>query len=245
MSWCLKLGRAAGVDVYLHWTFFLAPIFVVYSCRSVDWVVISLAMVLMLAFFGCIVLHEFGHALAARRFAIQTRCIVITPIGGLAMLEKTRITPLQELLITLAGPAVNLAIAGILLVYLLVTGKQLVPAGNLAGFTAFPQVLMIANAGLFLFNLLPAFPMDGGRVLRSALAMIIDFHRATIIAVGLGRAIALVFVVVGVYLYDFAFGILGVFIFLAAGIELAASRAAVVSELRYLEPQLPFQSDKS
>lgn len=241
VTFCFRIGRAAGIDIRLHWSFFLAPLYIYFEYRELGTAIVSLLLVLMLAVYVCILLHEYGHALAARYFGIKTKDIIITPIGGLARLVRMPIQPMQELLITIAGPAVNLVIAGLFFCYLALNGESLALANEEKGIAAFPQVMMWANIVLFLFNLIPAFPMDGGRILRSGLAFFLDHRRATKVAVIVGRILALVFIATAVAYGDVMLGIVGAFVFMAAGMESAAANAAVVSESRYEEPEIPFQ----
>ena len=144
--------------------------------------------------FACVVLHELGHALAAGRYGIRTHDITLLPIGGLARLERMPEKPSQELVVALAGPAVNVAIAVVLGVVLTALHRP-IAAGVERG--AIPEWLLAINVAMLLFNLIPAFPMDGGRVLRALLALRLPFTRATEIATGVGQAFALVFGTVG------------------------------------------------
>lgn len=227
MGWQLKIGRAAGIDVFVHWTFVFAPIYVVYSCWETGWAMIGVMLVLLLCFFACVLLHEFGHALAAKQLGIKTLDIIITPIGGLARLVgMSRNHPWQEFLITLAGPAVNLFLCLLFLVYLVATSQNLMPTS----IAAFPQILFWANLALFLFNLVPAFPMDGGRILRSLLAIFVPYNTATMIAGNLGRVLAILFVVTGLYRSEFPFVLIGIFVFFAATAEIQFTRDATDSD---------------
>lgn len=242
LTFCFRLGRVAGIDIRLHWSFFLAPLTIYLQYRQFGAAIISLLLVLMLAVFVCILLHEYGHALTARYFGVKTQDIIITPIGGLARLVRMPLNPVQELLITIAGPLVNLAIAGLFFIYLLIRGEPLSLNNEAESIAAFPQLMMWANLVLFLFNLIPAFPMDGGRILRSSLAIFLDYQRATKAAALVGRILAVCFLAAAVfYFQDFMLGILGVFVFLAAGIESEAALASGVSESRYDEPPVPFE----
>lgn len=192
MGRSLKVGSVAGIRIQVHWTFALIIAWVllasVASGGSFLAAVSSVGFVLVL--FGCVVLHELGHAMAARYFGIATRDITLLPIGGVARLERMPRKPTQELVVALAGPAVNVVIAAILLAILL-------PTVGLNGLAAVPmqsggflQQLLVVNVILVVFNMLPAFPLDGGRVLRALLAMVLGFGRATRVAAGIGQVCA-------------------------------------------------------
>jgi Zn-dependent protease/predicted transcriptional regulator len=200
MNWSFRIGRWFGIDVFVHFTFVLVLGFLAFAhwmagrelARVVEGVLFFLAL------FGCVLLHEFGHALMARRYGVQTRDIILLPIGGVARLERIPAVPRQEFWIALAGPAVNLVIAGVLALFLTVAQAwqpvaQLSPTAG-----GFAERLLLANGFLIAFNLLPAFPMDGGRVLRALLAMRLGFARATRIAATLGQGMAFLFALVGV-----------------------------------------------
>jgi Zn-dependent protease len=212
MSW--KLGRVSGIDIYLHPTFLLILLFPQVTGGGV------LGLPLILAAFGCVLLHEFGHALMARRFGIGTEDITLYLIGGVARLSRMPRSPGAELLIALAGPAVNLAIAvglfglGILGLF----GPY--PTASLLGVFTFN--LMAINVMLLLFNLIPAFPMDGGRVLRALLSGWIGRLRATETAAGIGRVLAVLFGVYCLFQGMWAQVFLAGFIYMAAGAELAS-----------------------
>ncbi|MCC6773238.1 MAG: M50 family metallopeptidase, partial [Gemmatimonadaceae bacterium] len=179
MRWAARIGTFAGISVYVHATFLLLIAWIGLSYwraeQSIPAVVSGI--VFILALFGCVVLHEFGHALTARRYGIRTRDITLYPIGGVARLERMPDEPRQELLVAVAGPAVNVVIAALLFLVLWLAGgfvpfEQLsVARGN------FLERLMVVNIWLVVFNLIPAFPMDGGRMLRAALAMRMDYAR--------------------------------------------------------------------
>jgi Zn-dependent protease len=182
LSW--KIGRFAGIDVYLHPTFLIVLLFPGVLAGG------FLTILLVLSVFGCVLLHEFGHALMARRFGIETEDITLYPIGGIARLRRMPRAPGAELLIALAGPAVNFAIVGALIV-LGSMGLDAWVADTTLGY--FLDNLLIINLGLGLFNLIPAFPMDGGRVLRALLSGWLGRVRATEIAATLGRTLAILF----------------------------------------------------
>jgi Zn-dependent protease/predicted transcriptional regulator len=199
MRWSLKVGQLAGTVVYVHVTFFalLAWIGVMAGLEKRSLAAAVEAVGFTTTLFACVVLHEFGHAFMARRFAIRTRDIVLFPFGGVGRLERIPEVPSQELLIALAGPAVSVGIAGGLFAALWLQGSapQLENFG--IGDASFAERLTVINAALAAFNLLPAFPMDGGRVLRALLAMRLDYVRATEVAARIGQAIAVLFAVVG------------------------------------------------
>ena len=199
MRWSIRLGRYAGIDVYLHVTFVLFLLFMA-AAHGVAEGTVGAAVRgggFFAAVFACVLLHEFGHALAARRFGIRTRDITLLPIGGVARLERMPERPIQELWVALAGPAVNVAIAAVLLLWLAVSSQALSLAGVEIARGSFAMRLLVVNVMLVLFNMVPAFPMDGGRVLRALLAMRMDYAKATRIAATLGQGIALVFAALG------------------------------------------------
>jgi Zn-dependent protease/CBS domain-containing protein len=199
MKWSWKIGTFAGIDVFIHATFLLIVGWIGLSywqqTRTLSGTLEGILFTLIL--FGCVVLHEFGHALTARRYGIKTRDIVLYPIGGVARLERMPDKPIQEFWVALAGPAVNVVIAALLFGWLIISGT-LTPLTSLS-MTGGPFVerLMMVNVSLVLFNLIPAFPMDGGRVLRSLLAMRLEYTRATQIAAMIGQGLALLFGFVG------------------------------------------------
>lgn len=209
MRWSLRIGRVAGISIFVHVTFLLLPLWIAFTHYSErqNWVDAASGALFILVLFGIVVLHELGHALTARRFGIQTRDITLLPIGGVARLERIPENPKQELLVALAGPAVNVCLA-VLLFAIVAAGSELssfaqigMPGGE------FLVTLMWVNVALALFNLIPAFPMDGGRVLRALLALRISYLRATNLAAGIGQTLALGFAFVG--LSSIFFGHLG------------------------------------
>ena len=201
MKWSVRLGTYFGIPVYMHLTFLLllAWVAIIHWTRSQSVAAVVGGIVFILVIFVCVVLHEFGHALAARRYGIKTRDITLLPIGGLARLERMPDDPRHELWVALAGPAVNLVIAVLLWVFL-AGGGLLVPLDRLT-ITGGPflERLLVVNVILVAFNLIPAFPMDGGRVLRALLATRMEYTRATSIAAGVGQSLAFVFGFIGLF----------------------------------------------
>jgi len=225
MKWSTKIGTFAGIGVYVHTTFLMLIAWVAFAHwqtgHSVSAAVQGVAFVL--ALFGCVVLHEFGHALTAKRFGIKTRDITLLPIGGLARLERMPDDPRQELWVALAGPAVNVVIAVALFVVFQVTGTS-APLSTLSLTSgSFLERLMIVNVLLVAFNMLPAFPMDGGRVLRALLAIRMDYTRATQLAANIGQGMALVFGLIGLFTNPFLMFI-ALFVWIGAGQEAAMTQ---------------------
>lgn len=201
MGWAWRVCRVAGIGIYLHWTFLLLIgwIFFSYLAAGQGWFAAAMGVAFLGGLFVCVALHELGHALAAKAFGVPTRDITLLPIGGVARLSRIPENPRQEFLIAAAGPAVNVIIAIILLGALTVVGdaSELWPGAVLTG--RFMQNLLWSNVVLVLFNLLPAFPMDGGRMLRAGLAAMMDYAQATRIAAGVGQILAIVFAFLGLF----------------------------------------------
>lgn len=220
MRWSWKIGEVKGIGLYVHATFFLILLWVggLYLAEGAPLAAALAGVFFILTLFVCVVLHEFGHALMARRFGIQTKDITLLPIGGIARLERMPEKPQEELLVALAGPAVTFAITAILFVWLFLT-KGLAPF-NQATVVKGPFLvrLMLVNAFLLLFNLLPAFPMDGGRVLRAFLATRMDYVRATRIAAHIGQGLAVIFGIVGFFANPFLI-LIALFVWIGASQE--------------------------
>jgi Zn-dependent protease/CBS domain-containing protein len=236
MKWSLGVGTWAGIKVYVHATFLILLAWVALAHWAVDQSIgAALAgTAFVVALFGCVLLHEFGHALTARRFGIGTEDITLLPIGGLARLERMPDDPGQELVVALAGPAVNVLIAAGLLALLSATG----PLAPLSFLTmtegSFVERLMVINVFLALFNLLPAFPMDGGRVLRAVLAMRMEYARATQVAATVGQGMALMFGLVGLFYNPFL-------VFIALFVWIGASQEAAMTQVRTALAGVPLQ----
>lgn len=210
MRGTVRLFKLFGINVYLHWSFIFLIFYLMYVTysRHADVKSFFTLLALVLIIFACVIMHEYGHALAARRFGISTHDITILPIGGVARLTHIPKNPSQELIVVIAGPAVNLAI--FLLLTLLAIGifhYQPTVEGFFIddedlGLTRLGALVVgVANANLFLmlFNLVPAFPMDGGRIFRALMCFVMPRVRATFIASLIGRGFAIVIFVFALY----------------------------------------------
>jgi Zn-dependent protease/CBS domain-containing protein len=222
--WSWKLTSIAGIDIYVHATFLLLIAFFalgdLLGGRGIA--VMMRSTSLILAVFATVVLHELGHALMARRFGIGTRDITLLPIGGIARLEKLPDAPGQQLLVAIAGPAVNVAIAVVLLGALLLFGGSFGFEGwGASGGSVLAQLMWI-NVSLAAFNLVPGYPMDGGRVLRALLAMQMPPERATQIAARVGQAVAIGFGFVGLFFSPILI-VIAVFVWMGAHAERSIS----------------------
>jgi Zn-dependent protease/CBS domain-containing protein len=220
MRWSFHLARIAGIDVKIHGTFFLLLAwfgFIFYrqggSAAAID------GILFVLLIFLCVVLHEFGHALAARRYGIKTHDITLLPIGGLARLEKMPDKPGEEVVVALAGPAVNVLIAAVLWIAIGLFITR-IPNPEMMEETRIPLLvrLFTVNIWLVLFNMIPAFPMDGGRVLRAVLAMRMNYARATQVAASIGQTIAFAFFIIGLW-WNPMLLLIAVFIYFGASSE--------------------------
>lgn len=245
MRWSWRIGQITGIGIYVHATFWLLMLLVLDESWSRGHVLATAVagIAFVLTIFGCIVLHELGHALTARRYGIRTRDITLLPIGGLARLEKMPDDPKQELWVALAGPAVNVAIAAA--VFVIAAGLGLGTGWKefelLSG--GFLAKLIGVNLWLALFNLIPAFPMDGGRVLRALLASRRGLASATQIAATVGKAIAFTFGVVGLFMNPILVFI-GIFVWVAASQEARMVRLKSAAQGFYVGNARPtnFQS---
>ncbi|MDU8944930.1 site-2 protease family protein [Ovoidimarina sediminis] len=220
MSWSFPIGRLLGSELRVHATFFLLIAWIGASAWMAEGpasAIVNIAFIL--ALFSCVVAHEFGHALMARRFGIRTPDITLLPIGGMARLERMPEKPGQEIAVALAGPAVNVAIWAILAIGL-GARTELAALGSLEDpATGFLSRLAAVNLFLVLFNMIPAFPMDGGRVLRALLATRLDRVRATQIAARAGQVIAFLFGFLGLTTGNVLLLLIAVFVFMAAAAE--------------------------
>src|SRR5881275_368299 len=197
MRWSLPIFRIAGIQLRIHITFWLLIGWLAVGYYAQGGSAMGLGRLLfVLLLFLCVVLHEFGHAIAAKNFGINTPDITLLPIGGVARLERMPDEPRQELIIALAGPLVNVVIA--LAFFAVVGWRGLAAQATIGGSDLLAQLLVI-NVVLVLFNLLPAFPMDGGRVLRALLATRLSYARATQIAANIGQGCAFIFGFLGLF----------------------------------------------
>ncbi|MDY3557703.1 M50 family metallopeptidase [Gemmata sp. JC673] len=223
----LKLGKVFGIDLYVHGTFWLLPLLVLFSGLDSSVGELVFELLFVFAVFGCVALHELGHALAAAAYGIRTRDITLYPVGGVASLERMPERPGREIAVALAGPAVNVIIALGLFIALVVGDSAFelssVSGGDVIG--AFLGRLLIANVFLTAFNLLPAFPMDGGRVLRALLSTQMPRVRATETAVGVGTVMAVLFGVAGLLLPKLSLLAVAVVVWMLGQAELAHVRA--------------------
>ena len=237
MRGSLKIFTWFGIPVYVHWSFGLIFLYILWKANEQSFSTHETLWLtgLYMALFGCVLLHEYGHALTARRYGIRTRDIVLLPIGGMARLERMPEKPGQELVVDIAGPLVNVVIAILLglsiwlfahpdqlealrlSVQAQATGDSAQETGiEVAKLLESAVILTLGNLVLFLFNLIPAFPMDGGRVLRALLSMRIGRPKATRVAAWVGQGIAGVLVIWGVMEGDYLRMLLGLFVIYAA-----------------------------
>lgn len=246
MGWSFRIAQVAGIPIKLHVTFFLIILLGAWQWAGLTEDTLGGALfgsALMLALFFCVTLHELGHSLAARAFGIETREILLLPLGGLAQLSKNPEQPRQELWIALAGPLVNVIIV-ILLVLIgltpqidlfayLMDGRGLSEILNSEiSLNNFLLWLLSANISLVIFNLIPAFPLDGGRVLRALLAMGMGFPKATRLASAIGQFFAIAFGIYGLLSGNFLLALVAVFIFVGAAQETAVAESKTVLTTR-------------
>jgi Zn-dependent protease len=214
----LRLGTVSGIGIFAHWTFLvmLVGLFGFYLYQGLSVLAALSGVALILSVFGCVVLHELGHAFMARRFNIPTLDITMYPIGGVARLKRMPEKPKEEFLIAIAGPAVNLGIAGVLYVANGLFGASITLHEALTTQANVLGLLMWLNLGLVVFNMIPAFPMDGGRVLRAGLATQLDYRNATHIASLIGQVLAVGFGIYGLFAGLWTLPFVAMFIFMAA-----------------------------
>lgn len=255
MGGSFRIARITGIDLKVHWTFLLIILWGALGGVRVGGGVVGVSLLgaavgvaSVLLLFVCVTLHEFGHALVARRFGVPVREIYLLPIGGVAMLSRSPSKPVHELLIAIAGPLVNVAILAILVPVLVVIaggpsrlpelGRQvaaMTQRGTMGADTIALTLLVnlvLFNLMLILFNLIPAFPLDGGRVLRSLLWMRMPMPRATRIASRVGQVFAVILGLWGLYNSHLMLMVIAFFVFISAGAESAAVQGGSVLRTR-------------
>lgn len=241
MKWSFRIAKLFGIEIRVHLTFALiVAVFAGAFGRHHGSSGMLFGVALVSCLFACVVLHELGHSLVAQAFGISVREILLLPIGGVARLGREPERPFQELLIALAGPLVNVLIAAVLLAIAILTfgSNWLLEGGLLDGrsepsWSALLAWLLTGNISVAIFNMIPALPMDGGRVFRALLAMLLGKGRATNIAAAVGQVLAAVIAVLGIHKQESLLTLIGVFVFLAAAQERAASQTGeALSALR-------------
>ena len=219
MRWSFNIGTIFGINFRIHITFLFLLFFIFISGLSQKGVeAASISVLFICAVFACVLIHELGHSLIARRFGKMTKSITLLPIGGIATIEEMPEKPSQEIAMSLIGPFINLAIAGIIFLFVGSWSGVRVPDLYPASGRDFFAGLIGVNIILAIFNLIPAFPMDGGRALRGVFAMKMNYAQATSLAVSIGQAISLIFVFYGMF-FNFWLALIGIFLFIGAGSE--------------------------
>ena len=254
MKWSWNLGRIFGIDLKIHSTFVLLLIWIAISTLIAggDFIAVGTEILLILALFMCVVFHELGHALMARRFGIPTKDITLLPIGGVARLDKMPEKPKEELLVAIAGPAVNLFIGTLLFSGLLLTGAFSQGIDLTTVSNSFWLQLMVVNFTLVAFNLIPAFPMDGGRILKALLALKMTSVKATRLAANIGRGIAVLMGIAGFFFNPWLI-LTAIFVWYGAGAEARSAeinqglkglvvRDALISQFYQVEANQPLST---
>ena len=261
MIGAFRIVTVANIPVQIHWTFGLLVAWIGYSgwTEGADTETLLWLYALVFSLFLCVVLHEFGHAMAARRYGIGTHDITLSPIGGVARLDSIPEQPRHEFVVAIAGPAVNVAIA--LLLGLIFGVGLLFQKANVMDviremsqgsdflireyvWLAFVLQLMVANVMLVLFNLIPAFPMDGGRIFRALLSTRIGRLRATLIATRLGQVLAVAFFVMGIWKEQYVTSLIGIFVFYTAAYEYKAVKMQHEYQLRSSQQSATADTDE-
>ena len=239
------LGKLLGIKVYIHWTFWFLALYIGLSNIRHGLGPAASAVGFIFAVFGCVFLHEMGHALAGKWFGIPTLDITLYPIGGVARMADFTRSPFIELVVAIAGPMVNLVIASGLFLGLSIRASldQITP-DSIGAFGPLEQ-LLIANVILAVFNMLPAFPMDGGRVLRSLLAMLMPYGKATRYAARFGQVMAVLMFVTGLF-WNWPLMIIAVIVFLVCAGELLKERlVSVVTQMGQVPAPIQQAGDSS
>jgi Zn-dependent protease len=224
MKGSFHIATVSGIPVKIHWSFGLLLLWVAYesSKGGFEPLIVVIAIGIVLSIFFCVILHEFGHALTARKFGVKTFDIIMTPIGGIARLERMPEGKGQEFWVAIAGPIVNFLIVGLICLGFLIFKGEWLPVFS-PSFWSFEEsepgyfkFILLANGYLGVFNLIPAFPMDGGRILRSLLSLRMERSKATQIASLAGQGIAVIMFGIGMVRAQPTLALIGVFIFFAA-----------------------------
>lgn len=243
LGWSINLFRIRGIQLAVHASFFLLLAWVAKEgWDGAGWVGAAWSSGMLIAFFACVVLHELGHSFTAMAFGIGVRRILLMPIGGMAEFDAIPRQPLSEFLITIAGPAVNFAIAAVLWI----TVGLSVDANYPANATGFAQLLLHANLVMGIFNLLPVFPMDGGRILRAILAWRMPYLRATFVAATVGKVLAVAAAIVAIFYFNnYLTAGLFVFIYFAGDAEYRAVRRRELDDARWREMLAHFYAERA
>ena len=233
LGWSINLFRVRGIQLSVHASFFLLLAWIAKEGWDAGaWPGLIWSVATLVAFFGCVVLHEFGHSFTAMHFGIGVRRILLMPIGGMAEFESIPREPSRELLITLAGPAVNFVIAGALWLVVGMADGPDYPA-TIVGFA---QLLLRANLMMGCFNLLPVFPMDGGRIFRALLAWRMPYLRATFWAATVGKVLAVIAALIAAFVYQsYLTAVLFAFIYMAGEAEYRAVQRREIEDARWRE----------
>jgi Zn-dependent protease/CBS domain-containing protein len=228
MKWSLRIARVSGIDIKVHASFLLVVVYFAAMFGSPHGLLgAAFGTAVVLTLFACVVLHELGHSLVAQRFGVSVREIILLPIGGLARLGREPSRPFDELVIAVAGPLVNVVIAVALMgVAIALYGPSMLfsrqffdSALGPPSFTGLLSSLLWANVALAVFNMIPALPMDGGRVFRALLAMVVGKPKATRIAATVGQLLAAGLAVIGIYVGNLILALIAAFVFLGASQE--------------------------
>lgn len=235
-----RIGRFFGVETGVHWSFILLPIYYLVTNFKFGLLGASLAVILSLFLLLFVLLHEFGHVLAARMFGIPTSSVTLYPIGGVALMRRQAHNPIEEIVIALAGPAVNLVLAIVLGIAALTIGIPWDADGVMTGLTSFARfytALTLLNVALLVFNLLPAFPMDGGRVLRALFWFATDLITATRLATYVAIPFAIALAILGIKSGNLFAIIIAVLVVLLGRLELFGLRMREEAKRRRAEEE--------
>ncbi|MEO6568495.1 MAG: site-2 protease family protein, partial [Opitutaceae bacterium] len=237
LSWSINLFRVRGIQLAVHVSFFLLLAYVADAGWRDGGLAGSLwAVAILLACFTCVVLHELGHSFTAMHFGIRVPRILLMPIGGMAQFDEIPREPARELLITIAGPAVNFAIAGLLALFVEMPSWPFSDYDYHADAHGTAQLLLAWNLVMGVFNLVPVFPMDGGRILRACLAMRVPYLQATFWAASLGKVLAIFAAILALVAWNRPLiAVLFLFIFFVGHAEYRAAMRRELDEARHRE----------